>query len=205
MKGLEAFKSSSSRSREKGVILLVTLWIAVVLAIIAYSLSYQVRLEMKLTKQFRQSAQARALAQAGIAKAVADLKNDLIIDTSEGGYRFDAEGDVWANPNDKMDIEYGPGKYSVLIIDKDSLININTARFQVLKELLLTLGVEEDKVEDIAYAIIDWRDPDDRPAGGKGEKENTYYSSLIKDTEENEFLDDESKIVYRCKNEPFLT
>ena len=83
MRRLEAFKSSSSRSREKGVILLVTLWIAVVLAIIAYSLSYQVRLEMKLTKQFRQSAQARALAQVGIAKAVADLKNDLIIDTSE--------------------------------------------------------------------------------------------------------------------------
>lgn len=200
-----SLSTNKRRRKEKGVLLLLTLWISVVLAIIAYSLSYQVRLEMKLTKQFRQSAQARAVAQAGVAKAVVDLKNDLILDTSEGGARFDAEGDVWANPDDKTDVEFGPGKYSVLVIDKNSLININTARFEVLKELLITLDVEEKEAEKIAYAIIDWRDPDDKPAGGEGEKENTYYSSLIVDTNENDFLDDESKIVYRCKNEPFLT
>ncbi len=189
----------------RGIILLLTLWMSIVLSIIAYSLTYQVRMEMKLSKNFRQNTQARALAIAGISKAVGDLKNDLIIDTSEGGIRLDAEGDIWSFPDDKTDIELGPGIYSASVIDENSKININSANLEVLKELLKVLDVEEDEVDEIANAIIDWRDLDDKPLSGKGEKENTYYSSLIQDVDEDEFLDDESQILYRCKNDYYTT
>lgn len=194
-----------ARKKEKGVILLVTLWIAIVLSLIAYSLSYQVRLEMKLTKLFRQRAQATALARAGIAKAVADLKNDLIIDTSEGGERFDAEGDIWASPEDKTDAELGPGTFTTLVIDEDSRINLNTARFEVLKELLITLGLDEDEAVEIAFAIIDWRDADEGLAIGKGERENVYYSELIREANNDSQNNKEKGIIYRCKNDNFTT
>lgn len=191
-------------SEKRGVVLLVTLWIAVVLSIIAYSMTFQVRLEMKLAKQFRQNAQAEALARAGIAKGIADLKNDLLLDTSEGGERLDGEGDVWANPNDKFDVELGNGLYSVLVVDQNSKININSAHPLVLKEILIALGVDEDDVENIADAIVDWRDPDDQQIGGKGQRENSFYSSLIRENNDDKDLpDDEDVDIYHCKNDLF--
>lgn len=191
-------------SKNRGVILLGTLWLAVVLAIIAYSLAYQVQLEMKLTKLFRQRAQATALARAGIAKAVADLKNDLMLDVSEEGQRFDAEGDIWANPEDKTDVELGPGTYSVVVTDESGKLNINSVNLEVLKQLLIVLGVEEDKVEEIACAIIDWRDTNERPASGEGDKENVYFSKLIREDQKDKNPDDET-IIYYCKNDNFTT
>ena len=188
---------------KRGVVLLMTLWIAVVLSIIAYSMTFQVRLEMKLAKQFRQNAQAEALARAGLAKGIADLKNDLLLDTSEGGERLDGEGDVWANPDDKIDIELGNGFFSVLVVDQNSKININSAHPLVIKELLIALKVDEDEVENIADAIVDWRDSDDQPVGGKGQRENSFYSSLIREDSDEDFPDDEDVDIYHCKNDYF--
>ncbi|MCX7765413.1 MAG: general secretion pathway protein GspK [Candidatus Sumerlaeia bacterium] len=192
-------------NNQKGVILLGTLWLAVVLAIIAYSLAYQVQLEMKLTKLFRQRAQATALARAGIARAVADLKNDLMLDVSEEGQRFDAEGDIWAKPDDKTDVELGQGTYTVVVTDESGKLNLNTVNLEVLKQLLIVLGVDEDKVEEIAFAIIDWRDTNDRPASGEGEKENVYFSKLIREAQNDKYADDDETVIYYCKNDNFNT
>ncbi len=201
-----AYSSTAVHKGERGVILLVTMWIALVLGIIAYSLSFQVRMEMKLAKQYREDAQAQALVQAGVAKAVADLKNDLLLDTSEGGEIFDAEGDVWAQREDKTDIELGNGTFTVWVIDQNSRLNLNTVDLNVLKKILLMLDVKEDDVEKIAHAIIDWRDTDEKPSGGKGEIENKYYSELVREDSDRQYYGDEKdKIIYHCKNDNFTT
>ncbi|HMX63479.1 MAG TPA: hypothetical protein PKD58_10465, partial [Candidatus Sumerlaeota bacterium] len=62
------------------MILVLVLWIVVILSLMAYSMLYQVSSEMSITSARKKQLQAEALARAGIAKAVVDLRNDLLFD-----------------------------------------------------------------------------------------------------------------------------
>ena len=66
--------SISIRSRcEKGIALVIVLWIVVLLSIMAASFAYSMRTETTLTTFAMERAQARALAEAGIAYAAQKL------------------------------------------------------------------------------------------------------------------------------------
>lgn len=209
---LQFSKSRLFHKEKRGVLLLITLWITVVLTAIAYSLSYNLQLEIKLTKMRKDSTNALAMARAGVARAIADLKNDLLFEFSEGGMtrKFDAEGDVWKRPeNGKIDQTLGKdreakyGFYNVEIIDEESKINLNTASHQVLKAALKLFDLEDEEATKIAYAIIDWRDADDKPASGEGDNESIYYAEL-EAGKEGAYLTDELEPV-KLKNDLFVT
>lgn len=151
--------------RRRGVMLVLTLWLTVVLALIATSLVSHLMMQTRLVSMRRHRLTAEALARAGVAKAVADLKNDLILDHAEKMQPFDAEGDIWKKPEEgKWEQPLGAGKFSVLVEDEESKININTASQKLLEALLVHLGYEESDAQDAAAAIVDWRDGDDTPA-----------------------------------------
>ncbi len=192
--------------RNRGVILLLTLWIVTVLSLIAYSLAYEMRLEVRLTKIKKDNLIAFELAKAGVAKALCDLKNDMLIDRAEKSQILDAEGDIWKKPDDKTYVEMAGGTYSVRIMDEESLINLNTASPLVLKELIkYFIGEDQDEEANrIALAIIDWRDADDNPAIGEGQSEREIYAQKrAKDLDLDPDADDIPE--YRAKNDKFTS
>jgi DNA uptake protein ComE-like DNA-binding protein len=91
--------------------------------------------------------------------------------------------DFWSyNPEDFNDVMLDQCVFTVRVIDESSKLDINT----VTKEQLLGLP---DMVEEIADAIIDWRDSDDVPSGAGAE--SGYYESLT--------------YGYMARNGPFKT
>lgn len=189
---------------ERGVILVLTLWIVVVLSLIAYSLTYELRLELKLTKLHKDEVKAYALARAGLAKAIVDLKNDMYIDYAEKSQPFDGEGDIWRRSyEDDEALQFEGGKVNVTIVDEESKINLNRASTRVLMGLIKALGYEEKEAQETACAIVDWRDPDRLPRVGRGKDENEIYAELRHEKEDRRRTDD--IVPYRSKNDNFLT
>ena len=191
----------------RGVILILTLWMVTVLSLIAYSLAYEMRLEVRLTKLRKDNLVAYRLAKAGVAKAICDLKNDMVIERGEEGEIFDAEGDIWKKGEDKTNIEMNEGTYSVRIIDEDSLVNLNTAHPILMQEMVkLFIGEDEDEeAKKIAISIYDWRDGDTEPADGDPETEQKYYENLIADDFDMDRDDEDFRYSYRMKNDDYTT
>lgn len=157
------------RRRRRAALLVLVLWLSVILGLIAYSALYQSTLDSRLASLRRDSMQAAFLAQAGIARAYADLRNDLIFDfADDDDPPFDAEGDIWANPDvDKLDFELGAGTFSVEIIDQDRLFNINrftVANLDLLAAIMEIIGYTPEDAQLVAAAIIDYQDADTVPS-----------------------------------------
>jgi len=95
----------------------------------------------------------------------------------------DSLTDLWSdNDEDFNDITLEKCSFTVTVIDEASKLNLNTAT----KEQLLAL---EYMTEEIADAIIDWRDKDDTP--GSAGAEAGYYENL--------------QFGYMTRNGPFRT
>ncbi len=195
------------RQRQRSAVLILTLWIVVVLGIIASSLAFDVMVNSKLTLLQKEQLIAYNLAKSAIAVGMTHLQNDLLIDFADNpNQQFDAVSDVWAQPDrrekDKQ-VPLGKGTYQLEIEDEESKININVASQRVFKAMLEFYGYEPPDSDEIANAIIDWRDRDDVCAGAPGEKENEHYSASMGQRIRPETTADE--LVYQCRNEPFLT
>jgi len=120
------------------------------------------RLDMKVCLARMEAVQCKWACRAGIEKAIAVLNED---ETENDSFL-----DLWSNnPEDFNDVMLNRCRFTVRVIDESSKLNINTAT----KEQLLGLP---DMVEEIADAIIDWRDSDDTPSGAG--VESGYYESL---------------------------
>jgi len=150
-------------NNRKGLVLIAVLWVAVVLIVLVVSAGRNSQLDTKI--RFANTAQIRCkwASRAGLEKVAAILNTDL----SKGS---DSLTDSW-NDNDEelRDIELGQCRVSVDVIDEAGKLNINTAT----KKQLLGL---DNMTEEIADAIIDWRDKNDTP--GRTGAEGGYYENL---------------------------
>jgi len=199
-----------SRAR-RGVIIILTLWLVTVLALIAYSLAYEMRIEARLTKLKKDQLLAYQLAKAGVAKAICDLKNDMLMERQEKSQILDAEGDVWKNPEDKVEIEMGAGEFTVRVIDEESLLNINTVNPTVISKAIEYFVGDDAKdekeaarIERIGLAVLDWRDADDVPANSGEATERELYDKLIAEDEGIEY-DKNYESGYKLKNDVFTS
>jgi len=164
-----------SHHKNKGLVIIAVLWMVVVLMVMAAILGRKSRLDMKVCLAGMEAVRCKWACRAGIEKAIAVLNED---ETEN-----DSLLDLWSdNAEDFNDIMLNQCWFTVRVIDESSKLNINTAT----KEQLLGLP---DMVEEIADAIIDWRDSDDTPSGGG--VESGYYEGLT--------------YGYRARNGPFRT
>lgn len=191
------------RSRRRGAVLVLALWISVVLGLVAYSVLQELQIDSRLSALRKTDTQAFYLARTGLARAVVDLQNDLIVDYSNESQPFDCLGDDWANPEDKVEVPFGAGTYTVLVEDESGRIDLNAADFRVLKASLQVLGVTGEDAQVIAAAILDWKDGDTKPYDGEGDDENAWFASL-QSRERGARLRD-GEFVYRCKNDNFTS
>jgi general secretion pathway protein K len=143
-------KMTGQPNRETGVALVLVLWVLTLLGIIATSFSKSMRTETELARQLTLSAQARALAEAGIYRGILDLLR----------FRRDPQAKWQANGTVYKVMKLGRGEIRIAIQDEAGRVDLNTAQKPVIEGLLRGVGVDDQARAAIPDAIIDWRDPD---------------------------------------------
>jgi general secretion pathway protein K len=156
---------------QRGVALIVVLWIFIFLFVVAFDFSATVREEAAATHRFSDETQGYYLALAGFQRGL----YDFIQQAGGGNPQADAK------QNDLFDGSWreeklGSGMFRVRLVDEGGKINLNRVDEQILRRVLTNLGVEGSVADILADSIMDWRDPDDlhRTNGA----ESDYYSSL---------------------------
>lgn len=171
-----------SSPRRRSAILVVVLWIVLVLTVMAYSLTYEIRIGYKMTGMAQRRLKAHGLARAGLAKGVVDLRNDKFLGAVQAGYSNDTLEDIWADTEDKTEIELGDeeGYYTLRITDEErkldvSRINqVNAAAYEyILREVA---DFKDDEAKTIVQAIMDYSDADLVVLGTQDEDEVEYYT-----------------------------
>ncbi len=152
----------STKGNNKGLVLVTVLWVIVVLMVIVSVLGRQSRLDTKVCIARLEGVRCKWASRAGIEKAIGILNED----TRES----DCLTDLWSdNEEDLNDVYLQNCFFTVKAVDEASKLNINT----VTKGQLLELP---EMLEEIADAIIDWRDENDTPSAGG--VEGGYYENL---------------------------
>lgn len=171
-------------------VLVITLWVLSFLSVFAVNLAYSTRGQLSYARHIQNRLKAYYLAKAGIEKATSELIND-------DNAKSDTLIDTWANDRKLFwESPLGEGTFTVSYqlpvkresernwqvtfygaMDESGKININKVSANVLSTLLECIGeVSSDEADDIASAIIDWRDVD--LIVSPGGAENTYYQDL---------------------------
>jgi general secretion pathway protein K len=147
----------SARSRERGVALVLVMWVAVLLTVIASSFIVERRTEMLVVRNSVSMARAEAIANAGVQRAVFEM------------YRADNSPDAWKRDGVVHDWSFDAVPVKVEIRDESAKIDINTGSDALLRGLFLSQGLADDEAARIVDAILDWRDPDSfrRPNGAE--------------------------------------
>jgi general secretion pathway protein K len=149
-------KSRSIR-RQRGVALVLVMWVAVLLTVIAASFIVERRTETLIVYNSVSMARAEALAGAGVQRAIFEM------------YRTDNAPDVWKRDGTVYSWNFDGMPVKVEIRDESAKIDLNTAADSLLRGLLLSTGLADDEASKLLDAILDWRDPDSlkRPNGAE--------------------------------------
>lgn len=155
--------------REKGAILIITLWILAILTILSVGVAGRMGLELKLTGFYRDNMKALYLTKAGIVRAVA------IVDAKDK--TVNSLKDTWSNNPEDTDplfkqtkvgdagtftVSYSFGGERIFygVQDEERRVNINTAPKEVMQRLMEYLNPDIGDAGELAASIEDWRDAD---------------------------------------------
>ena len=169
---------------QRGVALLVVLWIFIFLLVVAFDFSASVREEATAAHRYSDETQGYYIALAGFERGVYEF---LQQSTGRDALGTQKKADIF--DGDWHEEALGGGAFRVRWVDEGGKININRADEETLRRVFANLGVEEPNKAILVDSIMDWRDPDDlhRTSGA----ENEYYRSLTPS--------------YTAKNGPFDT
>lgn len=150
-------------SRSRGLALIAVLWGLVLLSVIAVSVVTTTRTEAVLAHNLAQNAIARALAEAGIERAVlallepglgesaaADLEAGAVPAMPAGG-GLREDGTVYAWP-------VRGGQVLISVQDEGGRIDLNRAPDEILRGLFAAVGLDRDQGAALTDAIVDYRD-----------------------------------------------
>ena len=158
---------------QKGIALLLVMWVLTILMVIVFSFSYMARTETQSTLSFKDAMEKKFIAEAGIERGIMELfYRRIYLHQSvefEGRETWKADGTLYSS-------KIGNDYYTVRIMDESGKIDINTVNDVIFKNLLINVGVHDEEVDTIVDSIMDWKDPDDlyRLHGA----ESDYYMSL---------------------------
>ncbi len=169
-----------------GIALILVLWIMAILTLLLYAFLGEMQVEYSLASGYADGIKASQLAWSGVDRACARVLNEKLTHHSLS--------DSWSDDESAFfEVPLGDGVYSVFrpvfgddekvqwgVDDEASKINVNYATREVLLKL-------PRMTEEMADAIIDWRDEDATP--GAAGAEESYYAAL--------------SVPYHCKNAPF--
>jgi general secretion pathway protein K len=158
-------------SNQRGVALIVVLWIFIFLFVVAFEFSQTVREEGTAALRYSDETQGYYLAVAGFQRGLYDFLNQV------PAARLQAD----AKPDDPFDGAWreeklGGGVFRERLIDEGGKVNLNRADEAMLRRIFTNLGVEEPRRSILIDSILDWRDSDDLHRTNGAESE--YYLTL---------------------------
>lgn len=181
------------REGERGVALLVTLLVLVLVVALANEIFRLGARTAQTSAYGRDSIRCTLLAEAGTAAAVIALREDA------KDNQIDTLDEFWSRA--VPPIELGDGAVRITVEDEERKINLNRLvgehgiaaderRLAVFRRFLSGMGVDPS----LAEAFVDWLDVDDAPRTGGAE--TAYYMSLPNPYEaKNDLFDSVEEIL----------
>ncbi|MGE5645902.1 MAG: general secretion pathway protein GspK [Acidobacteriota bacterium] len=142
----------TERARRRGGALLAVLWLTAALSAIAFSVASTVRSETGRTTSSIERLKAEYLASGAVERALVYMQWGQANKNPDGTPRFEPG-------QTRLELEFPAGHARVDILPEFAKMNVNSSRPEDLLRLLLALGVEPGRANEIAAAIVDWRTP----------------------------------------------
>jgi general secretion pathway protein K len=141
-------------TRQKGIALVLVLWVLTLLTVMAVGLTAAQRTETALSENHIAAARFRAVSEAAIAFTV-------LVFAMPPPDAMDPDVVAWLPNGAPMPWRFGGVDLEVRVFNETSRIDLNEAPPEQLSALLEALGVDEDTAPSLAAAIVDWRDEND--------------------------------------------
>lgn len=140
---------------QRGAALLLVLWLIALLTALVGGFALTARIEYMQGRVLVRGLAAESAARAGIEYAL----SRVVQTDPRRQWRADGRPYTW---------RYAGADIEVSLIDEDGKVDLNQADAVLLAALLRAVGAEPRQAEQLAGAIIDWRDPDllTQPVGG---------------------------------------
>jgi general secretion pathway protein K len=169
-------QAKSMELSQRGIALLIVLWVMTILTAIVMSFTLMTRAESYGTHAFRGRMEKQFLAEAGVERGIAEM---IYLSVNAGQTAVMKGKDVWKTDGTAYYGRMGSGNYVVRIFDDSGKISLNgltDASGVMVKNLLVNLGSPPEEADAIVDSILDWKDADDlhRLSGA----ESDYYLSL---------------------------
>lgn len=147
----------SNRNRERGVALLLVIWVVTLLLVIAGSFLYAMRTDARAARNAAHIARADALAHAAVSRALLEL------------FKPQGSPDVWRRDGESRVWSFEGAQVRLRLTDESAKIDINFANNELLKGLFRSAGLGEEDAARLLDAVLDWRDQDSlkRPLGAE--------------------------------------
>ena len=133
---------------QKGIALIIVLWITTLLMLIASSFIYAMRTDVNIVANSLARARLEAAADAAVQRSVFEMFKPPQL---PGRWTTDGVAQSWSYQG--VAVEVG-------MTDESGKIDINTASDALLRGLFLAQGMKEEEAATVTDAILDWRDPD---------------------------------------------
>jgi general secretion pathway protein K len=144
----------------RGIALLLVLWLVALLAATVGAFALSARTEQLQGQVLARGLEAHAAARAGIEYAVARLMDAR---ASEQDPRR-----RWIPDGREYRWRFGDADLTLRIVDEQGKVDLDMADAGLIAALLRELGSEPREAQQVAGAIVDWRDADTltQPGGG---------------------------------------
>jgi general secretion pathway protein K len=162
----------SLRSGERGVALIVVLWIFIFLFVVAFEFSTAAREEASAAHRFNEETEGYYLAVAGFERGLYEFLNR----PAQNAALKQAQNEEDVSDGAWREYTLGDGAFRVRLVDEGAKININRVNEETLRRIFSHLGLDGAHRDSLVAAIMDWRDEDElhRVNGA----ENDYYAAL---------------------------
>ena len=147
-----------SLARQRGVALVLVMWISVILGVIAASFIVERRTETLVIMNSIALAKTQAAADAGVSRAVFEA------------FRNDPNAvDAWKRDGAPHEWSFDGIAVRVEMRDESAKIDVNTGSEALLRGLLLSVGLPDEEATRLLDSILDWKDADTlkRPNGAE--------------------------------------
>ncbi len=155
-----------ARKEERGLALLLVLWVVVLLAVMATALTRTQRVQVAMTRNLEHRAAAQELLEAGLNFMMAQLEFRGR-PAPENRWPVDGKLHPWSFAGHRLWIGAEP---------EAARLDINLADEDGLQNLLLALLPDPHQATALRDAILDWRDADHFP-GPFGAEDEDYLAS----------------------------
>lgn len=172
--GFFGFSKRPGAFAERGVALVLVLWLLSLLIIMAGSFALSMRRQTALIEHVKSTVRAAAQAEAGIAVAIVQT-----LQAQDQTRAWRTDGSVYRIRYPDAETDDAEAEIRIRLIAETGKIDINAAGQDVLQGLMKHAPIEDEQKTKLVGAIMDWRDDDDL-VNSEGAEERDYKAAGLK-------------------------